>query len=106
MKSFSYHPEVQQRLKQTKFDPIKPIFVVFADIWQNYAYTYCTKTALKEMLLKRTITQTNFSITSRSGLQNFLLKFNQEHEKSYHQHRSQFFYILISRILLWKEYIK
>ena len=36
------------------------MFVVFADIWQNYAYTYCTKKSPNEMLLKRTITQENF----------------------------------------------
>ena len=36
------------------------MFVVFADIWQNYAYTSCTKAALKESSLKRTITLTNF----------------------------------------------
>ena len=36
------------------------MFVVFADTWQSYVYTHCTKTALKEMLLKRTnFTQTN-----------------------------------------------
>ena len=28
--------------------------------WQSYAYTYCTKVALKELVLKKTITQTNF----------------------------------------------
>ena len=35
--------------------------VEFADIWQSFAYTYCTKAALKERTkLKRTITQENF----------------------------------------------
>ena len=39
---------------------IKAIFVVaFGDTWESYVYTYCTKAALKEMLLKRTITQKN-----------------------------------------------
>ena len=46
--------------KRSNLTPIKPMSVEFADIWQSYEYTYCTKTALKEMWLKRTITQTNF----------------------------------------------
>ena len=40
--------------------PIKPMSVDFAEIWQSYSYTHCTKTALKQMWSKRTITQTNF----------------------------------------------
>ena len=35
------------------------MFVAFADTWQSYVHTYCTKTALKEMLLKGTIPQRN-----------------------------------------------
>ena len=27
------------------------MFVAFADIWKNYVYTYCIKTALKEMFI-------------------------------------------------------
>ena len=59
MKSFSYHPKVT-RLKSSNLTPIKFMFVVFADTWQSYIHTYCIKTSLKEMLLKRTITQINF----------------------------------------------
>ena len=36
------------------------MFVVFADTWQSYVVTYRSKTVLKEMLLKKTTTQTNF----------------------------------------------
>ena len=36
------------------------MFVVFADTWQSYVATYCTKTALKEMSFKKTTAQTNF----------------------------------------------
>ena len=46
--------------KGSNLTPIKPMSVEFAEMWQNYVYTYCTKTALKQMWLKRTITQTNF----------------------------------------------
>ena len=35
--------------KRSNLTPIKPMSVEFADIWQSYTYTYCTKTALKEM---------------------------------------------------------
>ena len=59
------------------------MFVVFADIWKSYTYTYYTKTALKEMLLKRTITQTNFLITSWLGLQKCLMEFNKVSERLY-----------------------
>ena len=34
--------------------------VMFADTWQIYAATYCTKTTLREMTLKKTTTKTNF----------------------------------------------
>ena len=33
---------------------------MFVDTWKSNVYTYCTKIAPKEMLLNRTITQTNF----------------------------------------------
>ena len=46
--------------KMSNLTAIKPMFVMFPDTWQNYAATYCSKTALKEMLLKKTTTQTNF----------------------------------------------
>ena len=59
MKSFSYHPKVK-RLKSLNLTPIKSMFVVFADTWQSHVHAYCIKPALKEMLLKRTITQINF----------------------------------------------
>ena len=36
------------------------MFVAFAVTWQSYVDTYCTKTALKEMLLTKTITESNF----------------------------------------------
>ena len=42
------------------------MFVVFADIWKSYGYTYCTKTALKEMLIKKNITQRNFLLVEFS----------------------------------------
>ena len=51
------------------------MFFAFADTMQSYAYSYCTKIALKEMLLKRVVAQTNFRITSWLGLQNFLMEF-------------------------------
>ena len=60
------------------------MFVVFTE--QSYAYKYCTKTALKERLLKRTNTQINFYITCWFGLQTFLIKFNQVYENSYPKH--------------------
>ena len=41
--------------------------VEFADICQSYAYTYCTKTALKEMWLKRTTTQTISKLLPHDG---------------------------------------
>ena len=69
------------------------MFVVFTE--QSYAYKYCTKTALKERLLKRTNTQTNFYITCWFGLQTFLTKFNQVYENSYPQHGT-------SQLFLWK----
>ena len=46
------------------------------------------------MLLKRTITQTNFQITSRLDLQNFLIEFYQVYQKVISQHVSQFFICL------------
>ena len=48
----------KERLKCSNLTPIKLIFSVFADTWKSCVYTL--KTALKEMLLKGTITQTNF----------------------------------------------
>ena len=36
------------------------MFVGFVDTWQSYVYTYYIKAALKEMLLKGTISQINF----------------------------------------------
>ena len=47
------------------------------------------------MLLKRTITQTNFCITSWLGLQNFLMEFYQVHEKS------NFFNLFEKAICFW-----
>ena len=35
--------------KGSNLTPIKPMSVEFAEMWQNYGYTYCTKTALKQM---------------------------------------------------------
>ena len=58
--------------KRSNLTPIKPMFVELADTWQSYTYTYCRKTALKEVWLKRTITQTNFWITSTKFLNRIL----------------------------------
>ena len=69
------------------------MFVTFTH--QSYAYIYCTKKTLKERLLKRTNTQTNFYITCWFGLQTFLTKFNQVYENSYPQHGT-------SQLFLWK----
>ena len=57
--------------------------MVFEDTWQSYVYRSCTKTALKQVLLKRTITQTNFQITSWLGLLIFLVEFYQIYKKPY-----------------------
>ena len=43
------HPKIK-RLKTSNLTTIKSMFVAFADTWQSYVYTYCIKTALKEML--------------------------------------------------------
>ena len=45
------------------------------------------------MLWQRTITQTNFQITSLLGLETFLMEFYHLHEKSNSQHGNQFFYL-------------
>ena len=58
------------------------MFVSFADTWESYVYTYYIKTALKEMLWKRTITQINFYVASWLGLQNFLMELYQVYQTS------------------------
>ena len=47
MDSFFYYPKVHQRSNTT---PIKLMFAVFADPWQSYEATFCTKASLLEML--------------------------------------------------------
>ena len=43
------HPKLK-RLKKSNLTTIKSKFVAFADTGQSYMYTYCIKTALKEIL--------------------------------------------------------
>ena len=60
---------------RTRITPNTDTF--YTVIWKSYAYTYCTKTALKVMWLKRTTTQTNFKITSTkffNGILSSILK--------------------------------
>ena len=72
------------------------MFVVFADTWKTYVATYCTKIAIKEILLMKTTTQTNCQVASSVGLQEFLTELHQVYEKSYPQHRRQFY------VFIWK----
>ena len=50
MKSFSYHPKVQYRLKRPNLTPIKSMLNVFADAQQSHVYTNCVKAALKSFI--------------------------------------------------------
>ena len=72
------------------------MFVVFADTWKTYVATYCTKIAIKQILLMSTTTQTNYQVASSVGLQEFLIELHQVYEKSYPQHRCQFY------VFIWK----
>ena len=57
------------------------------------------------MLLKRTITQTNFWFTSWLDLQNFLMEFYQVYENSYSQQGSPIFLNYLKRPNMFVEKI-
>ena len=62
-KVLNHFPIIQRFIKDLKrlnLTATKTMSVEFPEIWKSYPYTYSTKTALKEMGLKRNITQTNF----------------------------------------------